>query len=133
MKQSIIHSLLLQEAFKDQDSLGDGNVKQHHAAFLRGWWAGSLHEAGVSGPLRVPVAGLQKAVCFFLEAMINGSMNPLSKPRAGQIPCETDYWSNPVGQVLNFYIYLKHLHFCVFALHSGDVSWKNHIMLLNFS
>lgn len=30
----------------------------------------------LSGPLGVPVAGLQKAVCFFLEA----SVNPLSEP-----------------------------------------------------
>lgn len=59
MKQSIIHSLLLQEAMLH--SSGGGLVPCSRLEF--------------GGPLRVPVAGLQKAVCFFLEA----SVNPLSE------------------------------------------------------
>lgn len=43
-------------------SLGDGLVPCSRLVF--------------GGPLGVPVAGLQKAVCFFLEA----SANPLSEP-----------------------------------------------------
>lgn len=34
-----------------------------------------------------------------------GSISHLSKLWAAHFPCQTDYWSNPVGQVLNSYIY----------------------------
>ena len=52
-------------------------------------------------PRRTLVAGLQKAACLVSEA----SINHWSELRAGYFLCETDCWSNPVGQVLNTYIY----------------------------